>query len=377
MTIERIAVVHGLRRGGAHRRLTETLSYVETPYQEFILSDAEPFTSTPIVVRVWNLADRLPAVVRPPLRYLDFVQRRVAYKRLSRKIRKWQPSVVFMNPCRSFKSPPLEPKLLKRTVFWLDELPRSLEIEEFKTTTRPFTRIVYGPLRALLRRNNRVVVAKSAVILTSSKYMADLIMKVYQRSVIPEKCGVGHDFTDNPAATRQSYVISVGSLIPGKGHDLALEGIGKSGLNLSLVIVTHRPVETEIERLRAVADRVGVDVSFRFGITDGELAALYQSAAFTSYLSTLEPFGLVSIESQACGTPALVSQEGGLPETIINGVTGRSVERNVDLVADAMLEVFEWSNQRTTRVVCRDFGQSWQWSLTASSVLAHLEHVAS
>jgi glycosyltransferase involved in cell wall biosynthesis len=377
MTIEMIAVVHGLRRGGAHRRLTETLSYVETPYQEFILSDADPFTSTPIVVRVWNLADRLPAFVRPPLRYLDFVQRRVAYKLLSRKIRKWQPSVVFMNPCHLFKSPALEPKLLQMSVLWLDELPKSLEIEALKKTTRPSTRLIYGPLRALLRRNNRVVIGNAAVVLTSSNYMADLMMKVYRRKVIPEKCGVSRDFTDNPEATRQSYVISVGSLIPGKGHDLALEGIGKSGLNLSLVIVTHRPVETEIERLRSVADRMGVDVTFRFGITDGELAALYQSAAFTSYLSTLEPFGLVSIESQACGTPALVSQEGGLPETIVNGVTGRSVERNVDLVADAMLEVFEWSKQPTTRVACRDFGQSWQWSLTASSVLAHLENVAS
>ena len=372
----KIAVVHGLTRGGAHRRLNETLKNYEGDIKEFILSDADSCTCNPEIVRVRSFSNQLPYLFRPPFRYVDFFLRRLSYRRLSRKVRSWDPDAVFMNPCRSLKSPPLEKSLLQKSVFWLDELPRSLEIQEFMNTTRPLTRAIYAPLRFLLRRNNRNVVSKAAVVLTSSRYMADLISEVYRRPVAPEKCGVSREFSCDSEVVKRGHVISVGSLIPGKGHDLTIESLGKSGLGLPLVIVTHRPVESEMQRLNQLANKVGVDVTFQFGISDHELAGLFQSAVFTSYLATLEPFGLVSIESQACGTPALVSKEGGLPETIIEGVTGLSVIRDAPSVAAAMREIAVWSDSPETRKACCDFGQSWQWSETAISVSQYLEQVA-
>lgn len=370
------AVVHGLNLGGAHRRLSETLPYLEGEIQEFVLDDADPCTESPIVVRTFGIANRLPHLLRPPFRYLDFVSRRMAYRRLSRAIRDWCPEAVFISPCRVLKSPPLDPDILRRSVFWLDELSRSLEVEEFKRNTRLLTRGIYGPLRFMVRRINNRVLAEVAVVLTSSKYMADLISKVYNRPVVPEKCGVSQQFSCVPETKKQGHVISVGSLIPGKGHDLTIESLGKSGLGLSLVIVTHRPVESEIKRLLGLAEQAGIEVTFQFGISDGELAELFRSAVFTSYLATMEPFGLVSIESQACGTPALVSREGGLPETIIDGVTGISVARNVESAAAAMREIALWSNIPETHKACCDFGKSWQWSATASNVADHLRKVA-
>ena len=35
-----------------------------------------------------------------------------------------------------------------------------------------------------------------------------------------------------------------------------------------------------------------------------------------------EPLNLVSMEAQACGTPVIVTRDGGLPETVNHGVTG-------------------------------------------------------
>jgi len=35
-----------------------------------------------------------------------------------------------------------------------------------------------------------------------------------------------------------------------------------------------------------------------------------------------EPFGRVSVEANRLGVPAVVSSAGGLPETIVDGVTG-------------------------------------------------------
>jgi len=375
MTQRKIAIVHGLKQGGAHRRLVETLHSLSDEIQEFTLSDADTCTPDAVVVKVWTIAKRLPHIVRPPFRYLDYVLRRFAYFKLSRAIDAWGPDAVFMNPCHILKSPTVSKPQLAKAVFWLDELPRSLEMDELRSTTRPLTRGIYAPLREFERWSNRRIIKASAVVLTNSRYMADLISEVYERPVIPEKCGVSAEFSCVSDNEKRNYIISVGSLIPGKGHDLTIKGLGQSGLNLDLVIVTHRPNHDEIERLNDIASQVGVTVSFEFGVSDSELAKLYRSALFTSYLAALEPFGLVSIESQACGTPALVSQEGGLMETILEGQTGLSVRRNVNDVARAMIQIASWAATAETRRACCDFGQSWHWEETAESVSRHLERI--
>lgn len=368
--------MHGLKRGGAFRRLEETVRYFDCEIQEFALSDVDFFTKSPTAVNVLAISDRLPHLARPMFRYVDFVLRRIAYFRLSRRIAAWKPDCIFMNPCREFKSPTLPSSQLHKTVFWLDELHRSLEMDEFKNTTRPLTRSVYAPLRYLVRRVNRRVIGQTNVVMTSSHYMGRLISDVYHRDVLPEYCGVSREFTCSGDSRDGAYVISVGSLIPGKGHDLVIQGLGMSGLALSLVIVTHRPIEDEIQRLKLIADSASVEVTFQFGVSDAELATLYRGAIFTAYLATLEPFGLVSIESQACGTPALVSREGGLPETIKEGRTGRSTPRTVEDVAQAMREVASWSGRSDIKQECCEFGATWDWKKTAESVLRQLENVA-
>jgi len=50
-----------------------------------------------------------------------------------------------------------------------------------------------------------------------------------------------------------------------------------------------------------------------------QLIILYPTLSF-------EPFGLVPVEAQASGVPALFYNAGGLPETLINNVTGFVVE---------------------------------------------------
>ena len=50
-----------------------------------------------------------------------------------------------------------------------------------------------------------------------------------------------------------------------------------------------------------------------------------------------EPFGLVPIEAMACGRPVVVTNSGGLIESVVEGRTGYVVDRgSVTMLADAM-----------------------------------------
>ncbi|MCL6634541.1 MAG: glycosyltransferase family 4 protein [Peptococcaceae bacterium] len=58
-----------------------------------------------------------------------------------------------------------------------------------------------------------------------------------------------------------------------------------------------------------------------------DMPAVYQGVEFCLYPSCFqEPFGLVMLESMACGRPIVVSRAGGMPEVVADGVNGYLVE---------------------------------------------------
>jgi len=77
-----------------------------------------------------------------------------------------------------------------------------------------------------------------------------------------------------------------------------------------------------------------------------QLPLYYRAADVTVMPSTYESFGLVAVESMACGTPVVAAQVGGLKATIVDGSTGFLIARRdpvayadriADLLRDASL----------------------------------------
>jgi hypothetical protein len=71
-------------------------------------------------------------------------------------------------------------------------------------------------------------------------------------------------------------------------------------------------------------------------VTDEELSSLYSNARFTAFPFTEEPFGLIPLESMACGTPILTYGEQGPSETVLDGRTGWLVGSPQEFVRRAM-----------------------------------------
>ncbi len=93
----------------------------------------------------------------------------------------------------------------------------------------------------------------------------------------------------------------------------------------------------ELARLRTLVDELDLKqvVQFVGPIQQPELPAYYRAADVTVMPSTYESFGLVAVESMACGTPVVASRVGGLATIVHDGENGALVPwRDPRLFAD-------------------------------------------
>jgi D-inositol-3-phosphate glycosyltransferase len=93
----------------------------------------------------------------------------------------------------------------------------------------------------------------------------------------------------------------------------------------------------ELQRLRRLVDDLELRSVVRFvgAVEQSQLADYYRAADVTVMPSTYESFGLVAVESMACGTPVVASRVGGLATIVRDGENGALVPwRDPRLFAD-------------------------------------------
>jgi glycosyltransferase involved in cell wall biosynthesis len=244
-------------------------------------------------------------------------------------------AVVMTNPDRFLKGAVGSRVTTVPTLAYVDE-PRRIDHEPaLRETLNPTTRRLYAPLRRRQAECDSRAVLAATVVATNSQYSRARIAAAYGRQAVVLPCGVPSSFLDTVTCDRPSHLLTVGSAIPTKGHELALRAAAASGLGLPVVLVTDGR-GAEVRRLSAVAADIGTILDVRTRVPDVELRELYRTAFATLYLAQAEPLGLVSLEAQAAGCPVVVSDEGGLPETVDDGHTGFVVPRDPGAAAEAL-----------------------------------------
>ena len=116
------------------------------------------------------------------------------------------------------------------------------------------------------------------------------------------------------------------------------------------------------ERLGARADRVraATDVPGVGAIED--LPARYAGSTVTALPSTNEAFGLILVESLACGTPAVCGADGGMPEIIDRPEVGRTAPfGDAPALARALEETITLASETGTPARCREHARRWGW----------------
>jgi len=127
--------------------------------------------------------------------------------------------------------------------------------------------------------------------------------------------------------TGEAVILFVGRIEQLKGVDILLEAVGlmEGKEKVEVVIVGGEPEDDEeVSRLRRTAAGYGIgqQVSFRGTVDQRELPLYYSAADVCVLPSYYETFGLVILESLACGTPVIATRVGCAEEVIRPGENG-------------------------------------------------------
>ena len=149
--------------------------------------------------------------------------------------------------------------------------------------------------------------------------------------------GVDTQLFVNHQYARENFVVSVGQLSPNKNVEFVIKAVAKIGApRPRLVWIANRGEDWYYEKMRSLAESYGVTFEARASIDDNELVDILNRATAMVYAPRLEPFGLAPLEANACGLPVVAVAEGGVRETIIDGVNGLLVQHQPQMMAHAI-----------------------------------------
>ena len=114
---------------------------------------------------------------------------------------------------------------------------------------------------------------------------------------------------------------------PDKGAHRAIAIAHRDGLPLKIAGKMREPLEQRVLRTSSSSRTSADEIEYLGEVTHGEKVELLQHARATLFpIEWEEPFGLVMIESMACGTPVIATRRGAVPEVIEHGVSGIIVD---------------------------------------------------
>lgn len=174
-------------------------------------------------------------------------------------------------------------------------------------------------------------------------------------------------------------LLFVGRIQRLKGLEILLRAFAVLGqVDAELVIVGGRPGQTpesrEIARLQHLAAKLGIAQRTRFvgAVTHEELPTYYAAADVTVMPSSYESFGLVAVESLACGTPVVATRVGGLTSIVRDTETGLLVPwRDAEMFAERLRRVlFEDLLHEHLSAQARESVVQYGWGRIAEAHLA-------
>ena len=197
---------------------------------------------------------------------------------------------------------------------------------------------ITGFVRNILRFGgiNRQALAERAYahsfdqVLVNSRFSRETVLRTY--NLESSVCYLGVDTAQyRPTGEpKERFVIGLGTIYRGKGIDRAIRALGtiRTSARPGLIWIANGIDSDDLAEYKSLAKRLEVEFTPRIRIPDGEVVSLLSRAAAMIYTPRLEPFGLAPLEANACGTVVVAIAEGGVKESIHDGVNGFLVDED-------------------------------------------------
>jgi glycosyltransferase involved in cell wall biosynthesis len=191
--------------------------------------------------------------------------------------------------------------------------------EELKLKASPLPRAFRGPVARVFSQIERQVIRHASAITVLSDFSRNEVKRLYGRdaSVVPG--GVDTAWFKPAGQIGSSEVVrlvTLRNLVPRMGLDSLVRAMAKLPPYIQLDIGGEGPLRHYL--LKLIRDhRLENRVRLLGHVPDLELPKFYSSADwFVLPTAALEGFGLVILESLACGTPVLGTRIGAIPEVL-------------------------------------------------------------
>ena len=163
-------------------------------------------------------------------------------------------------------------------------------------------------------------------------------------------------------------ILSVGALIPRKGHHVVVEALAALP-GATLLIAGEGP---ERAALAALAARLGLGDRLRLlgSIAHDELPTLLAAADVTALASSSEGPANACVEALACGTPIVVTEAGSARDVVTSAVGGRIVAREPGAFAAAIAELLTGPPHQATVAAA---AARFSWEANGASLRDHLD----
>jgi len=181
------------------------------------------------------------------------------------------------------------------------------------------------------------------------------------------------------AAPEEKIIFFVGRMVREKGVQVLIEALPKVrwGYHDAKLLICGGGYREHLVNLAAY---LGMErhVYFAGFVPDEDLIKIYSIIDIACFPSLYEPFGIVALEAMAAKVPIVVSDAGGLPEVVENGVTGiTTYAGNPNSLADGLLKLLHEPEtaQRMVTAASERVLTTFNWDTIATQTTAVYERV--
>jgi glycosyltransferase involved in cell wall biosynthesis len=186
---------------------------------------------------------------------------------------------------------------------------------------------------------------------------------------VPDTCAMARRYGN----VKRKYFLFLGRLVAQKGVDVLIEAfqmVVQRHPSSLLIIAGSGP---EQDRLKRQAEGNGLTNCIHFvgPVRSDDRVWLLQHALSVVVPSRFEPFGKVTVEAFACGTPAVGTSVGGITELIDNGRNGILVPvDDAAKLAQGLCDMLtDTASRQRMGQEARKTAAGYKWSLVAGQFL--------